>query len=954
MREEEETEGEGEKNRAQERGRRCTKERDERSEGRGGPDMDSCVALLGLLLFAGGGAAERFEVLIPGDIMIGGIFPLHEDVQKITSFSPTVPQCVRFLDRGVVRALAMVDAVQRANAAPLLANANLTLGVWIRDSCSDVGTALRATEEFTRDETHCANTTDNTTTTNTTAVNTSAVNTSTVNTTTAKTTTANPTTVNTSTANTTDTVRRPIMALIGATQSETSIAIARQLTLRMIPQISYSSTASILSDKTRFPAFLRTIPNDEHQTGAMVSLLSSFRWSWVGVVTMDGDYGRSALDNFLWQSADEQICVAFKSIIPGSTSNQNIYAAIRQTALTIYNNPKVKVIVSFAKPTIMQFLFEELKRQTLAAGDSVETMRRVWIASDSWSSMDLKNVEEVGHVVGFHFKRGNMEHFLNFLSREEVSGQGEGAESNPDLKRFYSMINAEKGEGRSLRPEIHADAVFTVQMAVLAIVHAAMKMCHHNDCKTPGAVQPWQLLEALWMEEFELEGTRYRFDQRGDINLGYDVSVWRFQAEVTIHETVAEYQPQNHSFIYTRGGAVNPLTALKDIVSRCSNSCTPGQFKKSAEGQHTCCYECINCTENYYSNSTDMDQCLSCNTDREWAPEGSAACIAKEMLFFSWNNGFAIVLVSFCALGIVLALLMSALFFHRRETPVVRASGGPLSQVILYSLIISFVSALLFVGQPSSLQCKARQVIYGISFTICVACILVKTLQILLAFQFNPALQDVLRKLYQPYVIVSVCAALQVATCICWLVLKSPFSYVINQNTTLILDCHEGSYIAFGVMLGYIALLAFICFVCAFKCRKLPQQYNEARFITFSMLLYLISWLLFIPIYVTTSGVYLPAVEMVVILISNYGILSCHFFPKCYVILFKKDKNTHSAFRKSIYEYTSKSVMSFSTSESPGSGVGSDVSIEEMKDVKVSVLSQDLKQRRCLRRSSSI
>lgn len=315
-----------------------------------------------------------------------------------------------------------------------------------------------------------------------------------------------------------------------------------------------------------------------------------------------------------------------------------------------------------------------------------------------------------------------------------------------------------------------------------------------------------------------------------------------------------------------------------------------------------------------------MDQCLSCDTKSEWSPKGSSSCIPKARLFFSWRDGFAVVLLTFSALGILLALLVSALFLHQRDTPVVKAAGGPLSQAMLFSLVISFISAVLFVGQPNSFQCKARQVLFGISFTLCVSCILVKTLQIQLAFQFDPRLQEVLRRLYQPYVIIGVCVALQAAICICWLVLKSPFKHIIRNPTTLLEDCHEGSYLGFGVMLGYIAVLAFVCFVCAFRGRKLPQQYNEAKFITFSMLLYLISWLLFVPVYVTTSGVYLPAVEMVVILISNYGILSCHFFPKCYIILFKKDQNTRSAFRKNLYEYSSKTTNSPSVSESSASG----------------------------------
>lgn len=320
-----------------------------------------------------------------------------------------------------------------------------------------------------------------------------------------------------------------------------------------------------------------------------------------------------------------------------------------------------------------------------------------------------------------------------------------------------------------------------------------------------------------------------------------------------------------------------------------------------------------------YVCPVDTDQCLRCDTNTEWSPKGSHRCFTKELLFFSWQDSFAVVLLTFSALGILLAVLVSALYLYRRDTPVVKAAGGPLSQIILFSLVISYISAMLFVGRPSSLQCKARQVLFGISFTLCVSCILVKSLQILLAFQFNPGMQEVLRKLYQPYGIIIACVSLQAVTCICWLVLQSPFNDIIGQTTTLLEYCHEGSYLAFGVMLGFIAILAFVCFICAFKGRKLPQHYNEAKFITFSMLLYLISWLLFVPVYVTTSGVYLPAVEMVVILISNYGILNCHFFPKCYIILFKKEQNTKSAFTKNVYEYSNKTMDSVFVSRCSGS-----------------------------------
>ncbi|XP_068180356.1 G-protein coupled receptor family C group 6 member A isoform X2 [Antennarius striatus] len=838
---------------------------------------------IGFCFGCGRSSAEGPRVLTAsGDIIIGGIFPIHEAVDKENqSFVPRQKQCIRFQIRGLTRALAMINAIETMNKSPALADANITLGYWIQDSCSDVSTALAATAHFTQQ-------------------------------------------VNCQARDNTSTCRQPVMAVIGAAYSEISIAIARQLTLQMIPQISYSSTAVVLSDKSRFPAFMRTIPNDKHQTAAMVSLLNTYGWNWVGIVTTDGNYGLSALDNFVSQASENGICVAFRSILPQSITNQDVKSAITQTAKTIIMNPKVQVIVSFAKPTHMMYLYRELKSQILKAGQNVESMKRVWVASDSWSSsvsLDGNlSLEDIGHVLGFTFKSENLSSFLKYLDRLEATAYAD-TENNSFVREFYMQINASKHYRnnelvskavKTLREHTEADTTFSVEMAVSAITQAVASICRSVDCRTAGRVQPWEVLKALWMQEFKLRQHTYMFDSNGDINLGYDVNMWRSDGEKSlIHDVIAEYHPQSNNFTYS---SPQSLQDLRHVISKCSNSCVPGEFKKTADGQHTCCYECINCTDNYFSNSTDMDQCLRCDTDSEWSSAGSSSCQPKRIVFFCWQNDFAVVLLTFCALGILLVVLVSALFLHQRNTPIVKAAGGPLSQAILFSLIISYISAVMFVGRPNSLQCKARQVLFGLSFTLCVSCILVKTVQILLAFQFNPELQEALKKLYRPYIMITICVALQAAICISWLILKGPFNQINKNPTTLLEDCNEGSNLAFGVMLGYIAILVFVCFICAFKGRKLPQQYNETKFITFSMLLYLISWILFVPVHVTTSGLYRPAVEMVVILISNYGILSCHFFPKCYVILFKKEQNTNSAFRKNLYEYSNKSRDSVSVS----------------------------------------
>lgn len=314
---------------------------------------------------------------------------------------------------------------------------------------------------------------------------------------------------------------------------------------------------------------------------------------------------------------------------------------------------------------------------------------------------------------------------------------------------------------------------------------------------------------------------------------------------------------------------------------------------------------------------SDMDYCYRCHNKTYWAPVNSTMCYRKTIQFLSWTDWFAIFLLFLSSFGVVLIFSISVIFTKNLNTPVVKASGGlTVCYVILLSHFCIFLSTVFFIGEPTELKCKTRQSLFGISFALCVSCILIKSLKILLAFSFDPKLQNILKCAYKPIPIVVICTGIQVIICTCWLVFRTPF---VMQNFSIpgsiILECNEGSVVAFGIMLGYIAALAFICFIFAFKGRKLPENYNEAKFITFGMLIYFIAWIVFIPVYATTFGKYLPAVEIIVVLISNYGILCCTFLPKCYIIIYKQETNTKSAFLKMIYTYSSKSAGSVAVSQ---------------------------------------
>uniref|UniRef100_A0A8C8WKI8 G-protein coupled receptor family C group 6 member A n=1 Tax=Panthera leo TaxID=9689 RepID=A0A8C8WKI8_PANLE len=765
----------------------------------------------------------------PGHVIIGGLFAIHEKMLSSEDYPrPEIQKCVGFEISIFLQTLAMIHSIEMINNSTLLSG--IKLGYEIYDTCTEVTVAMAAALRFLSKfnssgeimEFKCDY----------------------------------------------SSYMPRVKAVIGAGYSEITMAVSRMLNLQLMPQVSYESTAEILSDKIRFPSFLRTVPSDFYQTKAMAHLIEKSGWNWIGIIATDDDYGQMALNNFAVQTTANNVCIAFKEVLPAFLSDNTIEVRINETLEKIIAEAQVNVIVVFLRQFHVFNLFSKALERNI---------NKIWIASDNWSTATkittIPNVKRIGKVVGFTFRRGNMSSFHSFLQNLHIFP----SDNNKVLNEYATLLSAcayvkdsdlsqcisnhsqgtlaykvDKDLERnfSLRNDFLWDytepgLVHSIQLAVLSLGYAIRDLCQARDCQNPNAFQPWE-----------------------------------------------------------------------QIQSKCSKECSPGQMKKTTRSQHICCYECVNCPENHYSNQTDMDHCLLCNNKTQWAPVRSTACFEKEVEYLSWNDSLAILLLALSLLGIMFVLAIGIIFTRNLNTPVVKSSGGLLvCYVILLCHFLNFASTGFFIGEPQDFTCKTRQTFFGVSFTLCISCILVKSLKILLAFSFDPKLQNFLKCLYKPIPIIFTCTGIQVAICTIWLIFAAP---AVEENVSLprviILECEEGSILAFGIMLGYIAILAFICFVFAFKGRKLPENYNEAKFITFGMLIYFIAWITFVPVYATTFGKYLPAVEIIVILISNYGILCCTFFPKCYVILYKQETNTKSAFLKMIYSYSSHSASSLAMS----------------------------------------
>lgn len=281
---------------------------------------------------------------------------------------------------------------------------------------------------------------------------------------------------------------------------------------------------------------------------------------------------------------------------------------------------------------------------------------------------------------------------------------------------------------------------------------------------------------------------------------------------------------------------------------------------------------------------TDLDECKTCPNDT-WSLKGSSSCSPRLESYLKWSDTHPIVVIASAAFGILLLLCTFIIFCVYRSSPTVLQAGWKLSCVMMAGLAVSFTSVLFFWGKPNLHLCRSRQVIYAMGFTLCVASILVKAYRMFLEFLPFGRLKRNLFTLYKPPVIVSTVTTGQGFICLLWLIFDSPDvdeKPPSEQSMIKTLQCTEGqTYIGFGIMLSYIALLVLVCFIFAFKGRRVPQQFSETGQIIFSMLMYLFVWVCFIPVYITRNEE-ATLLQASAILVSCYGIIFCHFVPQCW------------------------------------------------------------------------
>uniref|UniRef100_A0A1B8Y9M9 G-protein coupled receptors family 3 profile domain-containing protein n=1 Tax=Xenopus tropicalis TaxID=8364 RepID=A0A1B8Y9M9_XENTR len=737
-----------------------------------------------------------------------------------------------------------------------------------------------------------------------------------------------------------------LMGYVGDVPSSTKFSLAQLISMFRFPQASRSTIFFL------YGALEKTIPNEEAEMDGIVQILKHFGWKWVGLIISNDDTGYRAREKISKGLSSVGGCLAFTAVLREIAHisyhhSEEILQQIRKTSAyvivlyigTRYASAFTSIFAISRIPTKFWITSSFFPKVTIFRHQKIKTTLN--------GSLSLLIQE--GEIPGFEqfFYRFSPNKYnddltintwawlfgCSFPPHVYVRLQTGGTAKNCTGKETMSAADV----------SVYGDHNYRVTYRVYTAVYALARALHNLYSAQPLAnhwgqlrtlkrkVKAWQLNKYIRNLTFTTStGDTVAFNDKGDPS-AFDIVKWFFLPDGRVkRQKVGQFNllNKNEKQLYINGGADIWGPYSKQMpLSQCNEPCAPGYRKAKIEGKPSCCYGCVRCADGEMSNTTDsfyiyitfnsfcvfplgnqkilpinmfISDAANCERCSEYQKSNTerTECLLKAINFLSYTDTMGASLTVIAFILFITASVVLGIFVKYWETPIVRANNQYLSCLLLISLMLCFLCTLLFIGRPTQICCLLRQVIFGVVFTISVSSVLAKTLTVIIAF--NATKPGSKLKKYVgtqlAIVLVIICSLGSTVISAVWMASHPPFleADTVSEMDTVILMCNEGSVFFFFCAIGYMGAPAVLSFIAAFLAKDFPDRFNEAKNITFSMLVFCSVWVAFVPAYLSNKGSRMVAVEIFAILSSSAGLLGCIFAPKCYIIFLQPELNTRT------------------------------------------------------------
>ncbi|XP_070810709.1 vomeronasal type-2 receptor 26-like [Pituophis catenifer annectens] len=562
-----------------------------------------------------------------------------------------------------------------------------------------------------------------------------------------------------------------LMAIIGGLDFVTSSRIAEITGFFKIPQLTYGSLPKEEFETTKLSSLYFTVPKEDYQYTGIIQLLHHFRWTWIGIFSVDNNDGENFLQKMQPLLSENGICSSFIERLSQLVHLEDFPEVIQKILIISRNwiTSQANAFLVYGESLTIMWL-RVVTFMTDPESKETALFRRVWIMTAQidfiLSGFQIKWDLHMFHgAISFTVHSRAVAGFKEFLQTinplsdyrdgflQDVWEQSfECSFPKPELQEMHSRkctgeMKLEDLPGPAFEMEMTGQS-YSIYNAVYAVAHAlqALYTLHLNRkktmrCKNPDLphLQTWQLHSFLRGISFNNSARERVFlNEKGEATGGFDITNLitfpnRSFQRVRVGEMDLQAPKGNELFIDEDLIVWHPAFNQVLPFSRCNDPCFAGSRKKGIEGNQFCCFDCVPCPEGKISNQNDMDDCFQCSEDR-YPNKEKKDCILKLLVFLNFEETLGIGLAS-AALGFFfLTSWVLGTFIKHKDTAIVKANNRFLTYILLVSLQFCFLSSFFFLSRPGKVICLLRQSMFGITFSVAISSVLAKTITVVVAF----------------------------------------------------------------------------------------------------------------------------------------------------------------------------------------------------------------------------